>query len=71
MARFHGTLLMTLKRRRVYIKNEAIEIIDFLTCDPGRRGEHHYFTDEALKELTQDLLASVDDTERTADRAIG
>ena len=40
---------------------------DFLIFDPGPSWEHHHFADEALKEATQDLLASADDTRCTAD----
>jgi hypothetical protein len=32
--------------------------------------EHHHFADEALKEATQDLLASADDTGCTADLTV-
>jgi hypothetical protein len=52
-------------------QNHAIEVGDFLIFDPGRRGEHHHFADETLKEPTQNLLASSDDAGCTADRGIG
>jgi hypothetical protein len=37
-------------------QNHAIEVVDFLIFDPGRRGEHHHFADEALKEPSQICL---------------
>src|SRR6202000_2379735 len=49
MAPFYGPLLTFLRRRCVYSKNKPMEVVDFLIFDPGRRAEHHYFTDEALK----------------------
>jgi hypothetical protein len=35
MARFYGTLLTTLRRRCDYIKNKAIEVVDFLIFGPA------------------------------------
>lgn len=54
-------------RGRIYIKDNAIEAVDFLIFDPGPSWEHHHFADETLKEATRDLLASADDTGCTAD----
>jgi hypothetical protein len=52
----------------IYIKNNASEVVDFPIFGPVLSWEHHHFADEALKEATQDLLASVDDTRCTADQ---
>jgi hypothetical protein len=54
----------------IYIKDNAIEAVDFLIFDPGPSWERHHFADEALKEATQDLLASADDTGCTADLTV-
>ena len=54
----------------IYIKDIATEAVDFLIFDPGPSLEHHHFADEALKEATQDLLASADDTGCTADLTV-
>ena len=50
----------------IYIKDNAIEAVDFLIFAPGPSWEHH----EALKEATLDLLASADDTGCTADLTV-
>src|ERR1700716_1573940 len=71
MARFHGTRLRTHRGRgRIYIKDNAIETVDFLIFDPRPSWEYHHFADEALKTATQDLLASADDTGCTADLTV-
>jgi hypothetical protein len=48
----------------------GLEAVDFLIFDPGPSWEHHHFADEALKEPTQNLLASADDAGCTDDRGI-
>jgi hypothetical protein len=63
MARFHRTLLTTLGTAGAFTSRaNAIEVVDFLIFDPGPSCEHHHFADEPLKEATQDLLASANDT---------
>lgn len=54
----------------VHIKDNAIEAVDFLIFDPGPFWEHLHVADDALKEATQDLLASSDDTRCTADLTV-
>jgi hypothetical protein len=45
----------------IYIKNSTSEVVDFVIFDPVLSREQHHFADEALKEATQELLASTDD----------
>lgn len=54
----------------VHIKDNVTEAVDFLIFDPGPSWEHHHFVDDALKEATQDLLASSDNTRGTADLTV-
>jgi hypothetical protein len=54
----------------IYIKDNASEVVNFLIFDPGPQWERHHFANEALKEATQDLLASANATRCTAHLAV-